>query len=118
MRAATSPIFPKVCVEPYAYDGGVHLGVFVLIGLEIVSLDGAARGHVFRIEVRDHQLALEVVQIDGLVSLGLAREIGRGGSHGGDIGGAGRYEATTSTRMSTAGSRVSVCDILLVESDQ
>ena len=69
-------------VERDAEDDGVQSVVLGQVALEVVSLNGAAGGHVLGIEVEDDPLALVLESEMGCVLLRGQAEVGGGGADG------------------------------------
>src|SRR5882762_3906052 len=64
-----------------AKDHGILRVILSQVPLKIVGFDCASGGHILRIEIEHHPLALEIMQADGLSLLRIQCEIGSGRSH-------------------------------------
>ena len=70
-----------------AQDGGLFGLILSQVALEIVGFDGAALSHVLRVEIQDHPLTFEILQVDGFAFLRHQLEFRRFAAFGGQFGG-------------------------------
>ena len=64
-------------IDAHADDFGIELLVFRDVALEVVRLQRAAAGAVFRVEIQHHPFAVKIVEADFRPVLRREREIGR-----------------------------------------